>query len=135
MTNGSKIETIVMTNGSPVARVIRKPKAKPISMPTTPPIRLNARASIRNWLRISLRRAPIDMRIPISRVRSVTQTIMIFMMPIPPTVKRNSGNAYQEICQNLRELLCCLQELCGTDGTKVIRGRHLEFDVAVQGSS
>ena len=30
-------------------------------------------------------RAPIAIRMPISRVRSVTETSMIFMMPMPPT--------------------------------------------------
>ena len=30
--------------------------------------------------------APIAMRMPISRVRSVTETSMMFMMPIPPTI-------------------------------------------------
>ncbi len=30
-------------------------------------------------------RAPIALRRPISRVRSVTETSMMFMMPIPPT--------------------------------------------------
>ncbi len=30
-------------------------------------------------------RAPIARRIPISRVRSVTETSMMFMIPIPPT--------------------------------------------------
>ena len=31
--------------------------------------------------------APSALRMPISRVRSVTETIMMFMMPIPPTSK------------------------------------------------
>ena len=30
-------------------------------------------------------RAPTDMRMPISRVRSVTETSMMFMIPMPPT--------------------------------------------------
>ncbi len=29
--------------------------------------------------------APTDMRMPISRMRSVTETSMMFMIPIPPT--------------------------------------------------
>ena len=33
----------------------------------------------------SRRRAPSDSRRPISRVRSVTDTSMMFMMPMPPT--------------------------------------------------
>ena len=34
---------------------------------------------------MSRRRAPTAMRRPISRVRSVTETSMMFMMPMPPT--------------------------------------------------
>ena len=34
---------------------------------------------------MSRRRAPTDLRMPISRVRSVTETSMMFMMPMPPT--------------------------------------------------
>ena len=41
--------------------------------------------STRNWVSTSEPRAPMAMRIPISRVRSVTDTSMMFMMPIPPT--------------------------------------------------
>jgi len=32
-----------------------------------------------------LRFAPMALRMPISRVRSVTDTSMMFMMPMPPT--------------------------------------------------
>ncbi len=35
--------------------------------------------------RLRLHLAPIAMRTPISRVRSVTDTSMMFMMPMPPT--------------------------------------------------
>jgi hypothetical protein len=34
---------------------------------------------------MSRRRAPSALRTPISRVRSVTETSMMFMIPIPPT--------------------------------------------------
>ena len=34
---------------------------------------------------MSRSRAPMDIRIPISRIRSVTETSMMFMIPIPPT--------------------------------------------------
>ena len=34
---------------------------------------------------MSRRRPPSAMRMPISRVRSVTDTSMMFMMPMPPT--------------------------------------------------
>ena len=42
-------------------------------------------ASMRNCTRMSRLRAPMAMRMPISRVRSVTETSMMFMMPMPPT--------------------------------------------------
>ena len=42
-------------------------------------------ASTRNWRRMSRPRAPTASRMPISRVRSVTETSMMFMIPTPPT--------------------------------------------------
>ena len=48
-------------------------------------------ASIRNWRSTSDARAPTAMRRPISRVRSVTDTIMMFMMPTPPTTSEMSA--------------------------------------------
>ena len=41
--------------------------------------------STRNCVSTSEPRAPMAMRMPISRVRSVTETSMMFMMPMPPT--------------------------------------------------
>ena len=35
--------------------------------------------------------APTAMRSPISRVRSVTETSMMFMMPMPPTIRLTSA--------------------------------------------
>ena len=43
--------------------------------------------SMRNCIMIFWKVAPRALRMPISRVRSVTDTIMIFMMPIPPTMR------------------------------------------------
>ena len=59
---------------------------QPIRTPIIPPVILIRIASMRNWLSISIPRAPTDMRRPISRVLSVTDTYMIFIMPIPPTI-------------------------------------------------
>ena len=42
-------------------------------------------ASTRNWRRITRGVAPSALRRPISRIRSVTETSMMFMTPIPPT--------------------------------------------------
>ena len=57
----------------------------PSAAPASPPTTLSSADSTRNWRSICKRRAPIAMRIPISRVRSVTETSMMFMIPIPPT--------------------------------------------------
>ena len=54
-------------------------------MPKKPPSRLSVVASIRNCVSTSRRLAPTALRSPISRVRSVTLTSMIFIMPMPPT--------------------------------------------------
>ena len=51
----------------------------------TPPVMLITIASMRNCMRMSIPRAPIDIRRPISFVLSVTETYMIFMIPMPPT--------------------------------------------------
>ena len=49
------------------------------------PARQSTSASTRNWSRMLHRVAPSALRTPISRVRSVTETSMMFMMPMPPT--------------------------------------------------
>ena len=45
------------------------------------------RASKRNCKRMLPEEAPTALRMPISRVRSATDTNMIFMMPMPPTMR------------------------------------------------
>ena len=47
-------------------------------------------------------RAPTAMRRPISRVRSVTETSMMFMMPTPPTTSEISGHHQQQRAHRLR---------------------------------
>ena len=47
--------------------------------------RERVKASTRNWARMSRPLAPTAIRSPISRVRSVTLTSMMFMIPMPPT--------------------------------------------------
>ena len=54
-------------------------------MPMSPPSSDRVRASTRNWARMSRPRAPMALRMPISRVRSRTDTSMMFMIPMPPT--------------------------------------------------
>ena len=54
-------------------------------MPMRPPRSDRVSASTRNWARMSRPRAPMALRMPISRVRSRTETSMMFMIPMPPT--------------------------------------------------
>src|SRR5512147_1184706 len=58
---------------------------RPRPRPTTPPRPLMITDSMMNWKRMCRLRAPSALRMPISRVRSVTVTSMMFMMPMPPT--------------------------------------------------
>ena len=55
-------------------------------MPMRPPRSDRVSASTRNWARMSRPRAPTALRMPISRVRSRTETSMMFMIPMPPTI-------------------------------------------------
>ena len=60
-------------------------------MPAMPPTALSVSASARNCSRTSRRRAPTARRTPISRVRSLTATSMMFMMPTPPTTSETAA--------------------------------------------
>ena len=46
-----------------------------------------------NCIRMADAGAPSALRVPISRVRSVTETIMIFMTPMPPTSSDSAAMA------------------------------------------
>ena len=73
--------------------IFADPTSTPITTPIDPPISDSSTASSRNWPRMSLRWAPIALRMPISRVRSVTVTSMMFMTPIPPTSSEIAATA------------------------------------------
>ena len=62
-------------------------------MPISPPSEDSTTASIRNCSSTSRSSAPIARRMPISRVRSVTDTSMMFMMPMPPTSRLTAATA------------------------------------------
>src|SRR5712692_3032714 len=70
--SGVNQETILASNRPPVT-------------PQAPPTTAMVADSIRNCMRMSARRAPMDFRRPISLVRSLTETSMMFMITIPPT--------------------------------------------------
>jgi hypothetical protein len=53
----------------------------------TPPTAQRVTASVVNWVRMVRLVAPMALRTPISRVRSVTETSMMFMTPTPPTMR------------------------------------------------
>ena len=61
----------------------RLPAAMPSTTPMTPPSSHNTTASRMNCVSTLRFFAPIARRTPISRVRSVTETSMMFMMPMP----------------------------------------------------
>src|SRR5438105_526944 len=54
-------------------------------MPSAPPDAVSTIDSSRNCVMIAFRGAPIALRTPISRLRSATATIMMFITPIPQT--------------------------------------------------
>ncbi len=83
--NAIPIEAGVTIVFHSAARAINHDRKYPNAMPTTPPpieIRMDSK---RNCRTMSPRRAPIDRRIPISRVRSSTVASTMFMIPMPPT--------------------------------------------------
>ena len=59
--------------------------ATPIAIPRVPPEMHSTSASTRNCSMMVSLVAPSALRMPISLVRSVTDTSMMFMMPMPPT--------------------------------------------------
>ena len=78
---GTLIATgVVVTYEITCARIM------PTSTPMRPPRLVSTAASVRNCPRIRDLRAPIAFFRPISCVRSVTDTSMMFMTPIPPTI-------------------------------------------------
>ena len=58
-----------------------------------PPIRQRMTLSVINCIRMADAGAPSALRVPISRVRSVTETIMIFITPMPPTSRDSAAMA------------------------------------------
>ena len=69
-------------------------------------------ASMRNWTMMLLRSAPMALRMPISRVRSVTVTSMMFMMPMPPTSREMAAMPpITMVCIRLASCICSCQLL------------------------
>src|SRR5579883_1045333 len=84
--SASSTDHTCMSDGKPMASVTSLATPAPHSTPIAPPTSDIVADSIRNCSRISVYRAPSAFRTPISRVRSVTLTSMMFIMTIPPTI-------------------------------------------------
>ena len=86
---------------SSVRPFINQARVHPKATPIPPPLKLRKVASATNCSRISRRLAPMALRMPISRVRSVTDTSMMFIMPIPPTSREMLAMAPKNITKVL----------------------------------
>ena len=70
---------------------------------------------------MSLRPAPMALRRPISRVRSVTDTSMMFMMPMPPTSSEMAAMAPRNSVSVAVMLVMVLSTSAGLKICEVVR--------------
>src|ERR1019366_7178869 len=89
-TTTEEVVTIVFHSA---VRAMSQARKKPKPMPKSPPPTDIRTLSVRNWRTISKRRAPMERRMPISRVRSMTVASTMFMMPMPPTSREMAAMA------------------------------------------
>ncbi len=80
----------------------------PKRIPISPPIMVIMADSDKNCIIIDPVFAPSAFQIPISLVRSVTDTSMIFITPIPPTIKEMAATREITIVTALRTVLILL---------------------------
>ena len=86
--------------------------------------------SMRNCDMTSLRRAPSALRTPISRVRSVTETSMMFMMTMPPTTSEMAASETKSEEAGADALPDADEGLVGIDGEAVFAARRVVPDGA-----
>ena len=98
------METIEIDTGMLKIIVISAAMPVPITIPIAPPKVDISADSIRNCRIRSFCLAPSALRIPISRVRSVTETSMMFMITMPPTTSEIEANPNTIIVNS--ELIC-----------------------------
>ena len=94
----------------------------PTSTPSIPPSPASTVDSSRNCCRIARRVAPMALRMPISRVRSVTETSMMFATPIPPTTSEIAGDRAGEQREEGQELRRLVDEVLLGAGVEVAFG-------------
>src|SRR5215510_7660716 len=87
----------LISTGQPACHAMAIAAATPKTDPAKPPAKARVSASIRNCRPISRRRAPTAIRKPISRVRSVTETSMMFIMLMPPTTSETEATAINRL--------------------------------------
>ena len=103
----------------------------PNRMPKIAPMVLSVAASTRNCDRMSRLRAPSDLRMPISRVRSATATSMMFMMTMAPTTRPMAGSTmpamtstFSIFVQNVSaDSVVSIEKLSGCAGRSLCRPR------------
>jgi hypothetical protein len=106
-------------------------------MPISPPISDSTIASTRNCSRTWRSVAPTASRMPISRVRSVTDTSMMFMMPMPPTSRLTAATAESRPVSTLVipvsiEVICFMSKTLKSSSSKwadAASFAHQAFDV------
>ena len=84
-TTETTMDSELIATGTEAILEISCARAMPIPTPMIPPMLVSTEASVRNCARMLPFFAPIAYFSPISRVRTVTDTSMMFITPIPPT--------------------------------------------------
>ena len=81
----TRVAGILMDVGVPMTEEMSRAMTMPTMTPSRPPRLVSTEASVRNCQRMRFFRAPMAFFRPISLVRSVTVTSMMFITPMPPT--------------------------------------------------
>ena len=84
-TTATRLAGRLTDEGVPDREEITRLNTIPAATPSTPPMLVRVAASVRNCRRMRRFRAPMAYFSPISLVRSVTVTSMMFITPMPPT--------------------------------------------------
>ena len=84
-TTATPMAGMLMDTGICIILEISWAKTMPLMTPMMPPRLVSTADSVRNCSRIRFFLAPMAFFRPISLVRSVTDTSMIFITPMPPT--------------------------------------------------
>ena len=91
--------------GMPIYRATAIAPPPPMSRPIKPPIKQSMTDSVRNWSMMVLVFAPRAFLIPISLVRSVTDTSIMFITPTPPTSREIALTAAINVVNTLITVL------------------------------